>query len=125
MANRGAAGASWGALGNEAVRAALRRLDRRLRARFGRNYVKLILFGSRARGDNKPDSDADVAVVLRGPIHDAWSLKRQIIEETYPILVETGLYIQPWPVEQRSLDDPANSSDPALLRNIIRDGVAA
>jgi predicted nucleotidyltransferase len=125
MAKAHPTSADWGALDNEAVRAALRRLDRRLHARFGRSYVKLILFGSRARGDNQPDSDADVAVVLRGPIDDAWPLKRQIIEETYPILLETGLYIQPWPVEERSLEDPASSSNPALLRNIIREGVAA
>ena len=53
-------------------------------ARFGRKYRRLMLFGSRARGDNDPESDADVAVILRGHIGDRWSVKRLIIEDTYP-----------------------------------------
>jgi predicted nucleotidyltransferase len=107
------------------IRSALRDLDGRLRQRFGCNYVRLILFGSRARGDNRPDSDADVAVILRGPIENRWSVKRQIIEDTYPILLDTGLYIQPWPLEERELDDPERSPNPALVRNILHEGIPA
>ncbi len=110
-------------IGDPVVRTALGELDRRLRARFGDRYVRLILFGSRARGDNAPDSDADVAVVLRGRIADRWSVERQIIGETYPILLETGLYIESWPLEQGELDDPDRSSNPALLRNVLREGI--
>ena len=105
------------------VRSALRELDRRLRERLGRRYVKLMLFGSRARGDNAPESDADVAVIMRGHIADRWALKRLIIQETYPLLLETGLYIQPWPLEQNELDDPNRSANPALLRNVVREGI--
>jgi hypothetical protein len=110
-------------IGDPVVRAALSGLDRKLRARFGDRYVRLILFGSRARGDNAPDSDADVAVVLRGRIADRWSVERQIIGETYPILLETGLYIESWPLEQSELDNPDRSSNPALLRNVLREGI--
>jgi uncharacterized protein len=105
------------------LRSALRELDCRLRERLGRRYIKLMLFGSRARGDNAPESDADVAVILRGRIADRWALKRLIIQETYPILLETGLYIQPWPFEQNELDDPDKSANPALLRNVVREGI--
>jgi hypothetical protein len=110
-------------IGDPVVRAALSELDRKLRARFGDRYVRLILFGSRARGDNAPDSDADVAVVLRGHIADRWSVERQIIGETYPLLLETGLYIESWPLKQSELDDPDGSSNPALLRNVLREGI--
>jgi antitoxin ChpS len=82
-----------------------------------------MLFGSRARGDNDPESDADVAVILRRRITDRWSVKRLIIEDTYPILLETGLYIQAWPLEEGELDDPDKSSNPALLRNVVREGI--
>ena len=113
------------AIDDPVVRAALRTLGGKLRKRFGRKYVKLILFGSRARGDDAPDSDADVAVVLRGRIRDRWFWRRAIIEDTYPILLETGLYIQAWPVEERELDDPDRSPNPDLVRNIVREGIAA
>jgi Nucleotidyltransferase domain len=111
-------------IGDPVVRSALQEFDRKLGERFGRKYVKLILFGSRARGDNDLESDADVVVILRGRIADRWSLKRLIIQDTYPILLETGLYIQPWPLEQGELDDPEKSSNPALLRNVIGEGIS-
>jgi uncharacterized protein len=110
-------------IGDPVVRSALRELDRKLRARFGRKYLGLMLFGSRARGDNDPESDADVAVILRGRLTDRWSVKRIIIQDTYPILLETGLYIQAWPLEEGELDDPDKSSNPALVRNVVRDGI--
>ena len=107
------------------VRSALRELDRKLRTRFADRYVGLILFGSRARGDHQPDSDADVAIVLRGHISNRWPLERQIIEDTYPILLETGLYINSWPLEADELADPAKSSNPALIRNVLTEGIPA
>ena len=110
-------------IGDPVLRSALRELDRKLRERFGRKYLRLMLFGSRARGDNDPESDADVAVILRGRIADRWSVKRLIIQDTYPILLETGLYIQAWPLEEGELDDPGKSSNPALVRNVVRDGI--
>jgi len=110
-------------IGDPVLRSALGELDRKLRARFGRKYRRLMLFGSRARGDNNPESDADVAVILRGRLTDRWSVKRLMIEDTYPILLETGLYIQAWPLEEGELDDPDKSSNPALVRNVVRDGI--
>lgn len=35
-----------------------------LREKFGTHIVKVILFGSRARGDYEPDSDYDVLILL-------------------------------------------------------------
>ena len=40
-------------------------LRRGLSSLYGDRLVKLILFGSRARGDARPDSDYDIAVFLR------------------------------------------------------------
>ncbi len=48
---------AWGDIDEEVLRSSLRELDRRLKAKFGERYSKLILFGSRARGDHQPDSD--------------------------------------------------------------------
>ena len=56
------------------VNLALRDLNRRLRARFGSEFDRLILFGSRARGDNAPVSDAYVEVIMRNRITNRWSV---------------------------------------------------
>lgn len=43
----------------------LHRLRDELEKNLGSNLERLILYGSRARGDEMPDSDVDVLVVLR------------------------------------------------------------
>jgi len=48
----------------ESDRAAVLALKQRLQERFGR--VELVVFGSKARGDDAPDSDIDVLIVLDG-----------------------------------------------------------
>ena len=48
------------------VREELRRL---LVGHYGERLHRVVLFGSRARGDAAPDSDYDVLVVLRGDVH--------------------------------------------------------
>ena len=112
----------WGDIDDELVRSSLRELDRRLRAKFGERYSRLILFGSRARGDHKPDSDADVAVVMRDAIEKWWPLTQSVGEETYDILLDTGLYIEPHVIESAEISAPERASNPELIREILRDG---
>jgi predicted nucleotidyltransferase len=52
----------------------LPRLAAELRASYGPRLERVVLFGSRARGDSKLDSDYDVAVFL----HDYRSLRTQL-----------------------------------------------
>jgi len=46
----------------------LAELRRRLEQLYGPRLVRLVLYGSQARGDAEPGSDIDVLVVLRDPI---------------------------------------------------------
>ncbi len=43
----------------------LSELKQRLRSLYGDTLVKMVLYGSQARGDAVPDSDVDVLVVLK------------------------------------------------------------
>ena len=98
-------------------------LKRRLERRFGDRFVALYLFGSRARGDHDPDSDVDVAVILDQKLPRSFEVTEQILEDTYDLMLETGFYIQPWPLEQGSLDDPPAHPHPQISRAIQREGV--
>jgi len=43
---------------------------------YGARLVGLVLFGSQARNDAKPDADIDVMVVLRGPVNPHEEIRR-------------------------------------------------
>jgi predicted nucleotidyltransferase len=45
-----------------------------VRQRYGPRLVDILLLGSRARGDARPDSDADVAVILQ---EGDWDFREQ------------------------------------------------
>jgi predicted nucleotidyltransferase len=82
------------------VEGALRRFAADARRHYGDRLKGLYLFGSRARGDHSPDSDADVAVVLADNGWEFWKEKRTLIHLAYDQMIETGSYIQPWPFEE-------------------------
>lgn len=47
---------------------------------------KAVLFGSRVRGDNGPDSDLDIIVVIKGDC--PWLLKKSVLIACYAIDLE-------------------------------------
>jgi predicted nucleotidyltransferase len=81
------------------------------------------LFGSRARGDFRADSDADVAVLLSGPQVDFLDTKLDLADVAYDVLLETGVRIQPLPIWDAEWTDPETYSNPGLLNNISREGI--
>ena len=84
------------------------------------------LFGSRARGDNRQDSDADVALLLPGsPVseNEFWDLKHILGGLSFDMLLDTGVLIEALPVWEDEWDHPDTYTNPTLLKNIRRDGV--
>jgi predicted nucleotidyltransferase len=82
-----------------------------------------VLYGSRARRDYRPDSDTDIAVLLRGRRGRFLDTKLALADIAYDVLLETGILIQPLPVWEDEWEHPENHLNPALLRNIRREGV--
>ncbi len=82
-----------------------------------------ILYGSRARGTHRPDSDADVAVLLRGEHQRLLPTTLALADVAYDVLLETGVNITPLPIWTGEWEHPETYSNPALLYNIAREGV--
>jgi uncharacterized protein len=61
-----------------------------------RNIERVVLFGSRARGDDRPDSDYDVAVFLNNP-GELWDDLGALSHITTGILNDTGEVISAKP----------------------------
>src|SRR5919108_3487961 len=61
---------------NEKVTTILPELRGRLEALYSERLVRMVLFGSQARGDAEPESDIDVLVVLQGPVDPGEEIAR-------------------------------------------------
>lgn len=82
-----------------------------------------ILFGSRARGTHRSDSDIDVAILLHGPPDRFVATKLNMADLAYDVLLDTGMRIQPLPIWEEEWEHPATYSNPGLLSNIAKEGV--
>jgi len=70
----------------------LKRFRAALGEAYGDRLERVVLFGSRARGEHRPDSDYDIAVFIREP-GDLWDELGTLAEITTDILVDTGAEI--------------------------------
>lgn len=84
---------------------------------FHNRVVKVVLFGSRARGDSRPDSDWDIAVFLEGE-PSSGDLDR-LSDLGFDILLETEQYIQVVPLPARR-----ETEQSLFLSSIRNDGIA-
>jgi len=63
---------------------------------YGERIERVVLFGSRARGDSRPDSDFDVAVFIRDP-GELWDELGRLARVSTAILCDTGAVISAKP----------------------------
>ena len=85
--------------------------------------IQGLVFGSRARGDNKPDSDADLAVILKGVRGDRYKVSGDMAGIAFDVMMETGILVDPLPLWEEELKRPERFSNPALIDNIKREGL--
>jgi uncharacterized protein len=82
-----------------------------------------ILFGSRARHDNSDESDADIAVILRGEHGARTDIALDMAGMSFDVLLETGVLVGALPLWEDELEHPDLFSNPVLIENIRREGI--
>ncbi|MBV8180985.1 MAG: nucleotidyltransferase domain-containing protein [Mycobacterium sp.] len=84
---------------------------------YGSRLERVVLYGSRARGDARPDSDYDVAVFLRD-MEDRGAELWRLADLSSRIIDETGdvVHAMPYPAAAYNERTP-------LMREIRREGI--
>jgi predicted nucleotidyltransferase len=95
----------------------LQRFRAALDTLYGDRIERVVLFGSRARGDARGDSDYDVAVFLKN-LADRWHEIDRIVPVVTDILYEDGAFIHAMPHRAGSYNDCTS-----LMREIRREGI--
>ena len=103
---------------SEQLQNLLTELRRRFEALFGPRLVRLVLFGSHARGDAEPGSDIDVLVVLEGVVRSGVEIHRTL-NDVAELSLENNVVFSCVFV---SRDRFENEFSPLLI-NVRREGV--
>jgi predicted nucleotidyltransferase len=91
-----------------------------LRQVLGDQLIELKLFGSKARGDDRPDSDIDVLVIVAT---DDWHICDKVYDVATDILLQRDISISPKVISKNQLEQ-LKKEDTFFLRNISRDAIA-
>jgi predicted nucleotidyltransferase len=96
----------------------LRRFRSALSEVYGPRLERVVLYGSRARGDARADSDYDVAVFLRDLDRDRPHEMDRLADLATDILYEMGGVVHAMPYRARAYDERT-----PLMHEIRTDGV--
>ena len=103
-------------------RAGLAAFITRLHQDYGANLLRVILFGSKARGDFDDQSDLDVLVVVRMSGDDYWQHWRRIVDMAWEVELAYSLVISS--IIKNEYDYTKMCEHRSLLaRHIERDGI--
>lgn len=101
------------------VHAALTEAKARLAELYGDRLDRIVLYGSYARGNARPDSDVDLLVVLRDEVEPYTEIKRTGLL-ALDLLLNYGAEVSMQPYGIAEAEDTSRS----FVRNVAADGVA-
>ena len=90
----------------------------RLAAIYGNRIERVVLYGSRARGDAREDSDYDIAVFLHD-IESRWEEFGHLADIEIDLLEKAGAFVHAMPYPAGSWQDRSSP----LMSEIRRDGL--
>ncbi|MEA5476419.1 nucleotidyltransferase domain-containing protein [Pseudanabaena galeata UHCC 0370] len=100
------------------IQLTLHELKRGLKELYGDRLVKLILFGSHARGEANLDSDIDLLAVLKSPVSQFQEILN-MSELRVKMLLEQDELVSIIPMSEEDF----HTRNVALLRNIRKEGI--
>ncbi len=103
---------------NEKIDRLLPEIEKRIRELFGEKVLKIILFGSYARGDYNEESDIDIMVIVDDENLESYKKKRTVLTNYYLDKEDILLSII---IEKASFTERYKNHSPFLI-NVINEG---
>ncbi len=104
---------------NTKEKSALKQFKADLEQSLSSQLIELKLFGSKARGDDRPDSDLDVLVIVAT---DDWHICDTVYDIATDILLQTDLCISPKIISKDKFNQ-LRKENTSFICNVSRDAI--
>jgi predicted nucleotidyltransferase len=106
---------------SKAEKEAIEEVKNRLVKKYGDRLLLLKLYGSKARGDSRPDSDIDLLAVVK---RDSLKIRDEFFEETYDVMSKHDFkFLICLAVMGKREFEVYKNGNFSFYRNITRDGI--
>lgn len=96
----------------------VREFKRRAEQALPDRVVRVMLYGSRARGDARPDADWDIAVFVAG--QPTPNDRHVLADIGFDLMIEQGQHVHAF-----AIDAASTPVDSYLVKNVMKDGLPA
>ncbi len=100
-------------------KSALRQFKNALEQILGGQLIILKLFGSKARGNDRPDSDIDLLVIVAS---DDWRIRDKVYDVATDILLQKDVCISPKVISKNRFDQLCKEGT-SFIHNVCRDAI--
>ena len=97
----------------------LKEFKNRLKEILESQLLELKLFGSKARGDDKPNSDIDVLVIVTT---DDWRIRDKVYDVATDILIQSDVCISPKVISKNKFNQMSKEGT-SFVHNVSRDAI--
>jgi len=86
---------------------------------FGGQLIELKLFGSKARGDDQPNSDMDVLVIVAS---EDWHIRDTVYDVATDVLLQMDVCISPKVISKKRFDQ-LRGEGTSFIHNVSKDAI--
>ena len=100
-------------------RSALKQFKISLEQVLGSQLIEMKLFGSKARGDDQPNSDMDVLVIVAT---DDWHIRDKVYDVATDMLLQVDICISPKVISKNKFDQ-LRKEGTSFIYNVSKDAI--
>jgi len=100
-------------------KSALKSFKNLLKQILGKQLIELKLFGSKARGDDRPNSDMDVLIIVAT---DDWHIRDKVYDVATDVLLQMDVCISPKVISKNRFVQLCKEST-SFIHNVSKDAI--